>query len=76
MEEFPFPAGNLYPVNWLLNRGASSPPRVTLSRFEEAEQYLGGLGFPVNDKVIPGAQHCAFDQVGRVTEAWNEATAQ
>ncbi|WP_158619453.1 hypothetical protein [Corallococcus sp. AB011P] len=47
-----------------------------MSRFEKAEAYLGGLGVPVNDKVIPGAQHCAFDQVGRVTEVWNEATAQ
>ncbi|WP_208729620.1 alpha/beta hydrolase [Corallococcus exercitus] len=47
-----------------------------LQDIQAAEQYLGGLQFPVNDKVIAGAQHCAFDQVGRVTEVWNEATAQ
>ncbi|RKG66441.1 hypothetical protein D7V80_19750 [Corallococcus sp. CA054B] len=47
-----------------------------LQDIQAAEAYLGGLGFPVNDKVIPGAQHCAFDQVGRVSEVWNEATAQ
>ncbi|MFP2898614.1 hypothetical protein [Corallococcus sp. 4LFB] len=47
-----------------------------LQDIQAAEQYLTGLQFPVNDKVIAGAQHCAFDQVGRVTEVWNEATAQ
>ncbi|AFE06917.1 hypothetical protein COCOR_06418 [Corallococcus coralloides DSM 2259] len=47
-----------------------------LQDIQAAEEYLGGLGFPVNDKVIPGATHCQFDQVGRVSEVWNEATAQ
>ncbi|RKI42858.1 hypothetical protein D7Y27_16265 [Corallococcus sp. AB004] len=49
-----------------------------LQDIQAAEAYFGGLGFPVNDKVIAGAAHCAqpFDQVGRVTEVWNEATAQ
>ncbi|RYZ47065.1 MAG: hypothetical protein EOO72_00450 [Myxococcaceae bacterium] len=39
-----------------------------------AESYFTGLQFPVNDKVIAGAVHCAFDQIGRVSEVWNEAT--
>ncbi|MBN9683009.1 MULTISPECIES: hypothetical protein [unclassified Corallococcus] len=43
---------------------------------QDAKAYFGNLQFPVNDKVIAGAAHCAFDQVGRVTEVWNEATAQ
>ncbi|MFB1479955.1 hypothetical protein [Corallococcus sp. RDP092CA] len=43
---------------------------------QDAKAYFGGLGFPVNDKVIAGAEHCAFDQVGRVTEVWSEATGQ
>ncbi|WP_279636063.1 hypothetical protein [Corallococcus terminator] len=34
----------------------------------------GSSAAPVNDKVIAGAAHCAFDQVGRVSEVWNEAT--
>ncbi|RKH30747.1 hypothetical protein D7Y13_31030 [Corallococcus praedator] len=40
----------------------------------DAESYFTGLQFPVNDKVIAGAAHCAFDQVGRVSEVWNEVT--
>ena len=39
-----------------------------------AEDFLKGLQFPVNDKVIAGAAHCAFDQVSRVAEVWNQAT--
>ncbi|WP_255442030.1 hypothetical protein [Corallococcus sp. Z5C101001] len=47
-----------------------------LQDIQAAEAYFGGLQFPVDDKVIPGAAHCAFDQVGRVSEVWNAATAQ
>ncbi|RKH39849.1 alpha/beta hydrolase [Corallococcus sicarius] len=39
-----------------------------------AEDFLKGLQFPVDDNVIAGAAHCAFDQVGRVAEVWNQAT--
>ena len=38
-----------------------------------AEDYLKGFQFPVDDKVIAGVGHCAFDQVGRVAEVWNLA---
>jgi hypothetical protein len=43
---------------------------------QEAKAYFGGYAFPVNDKVIANAEHCAFAQVGRVAEVWEEATSQ
>jgi hypothetical protein len=34
--------------------------------------FYSGLGFPVDEKIIPDATHCAFDGHGRAMEAWSE----
>lgn len=34
--------------------------------------FYSGLGFPVDEKIIPGATHCAFDGHGRAKEVWSE----
>lgn len=33
--------------------------------------YFGGLGFPTDEKVLPGATHCAFDAHGRSKEVFS-----
>lgn len=34
--------------------------------------FYSDLGFPVDEKIIPDATHCAFDGHGRAKEAWSE----
>jgi predicted esterase len=34
--------------------------------------FYSDLGFPVDEKIIPGADHCAFDSHGRAKEVWSE----
>jgi hypothetical protein len=34
--------------------------------------FYGGLGFPVDETIIAGATHCAFDGHGRAKQVWSE----
>jgi hypothetical protein len=34
--------------------------------------FYTGLGFPVDEKILPGAVHCAFDSHARAKEVWSE----
>ena len=34
--------------------------------------FYSALGFPVDEKIIPDATHCAFDGHGRAKEVWSE----
>ena len=36
----------------------------------QAVGWFSDAGFVVETKVVPGAQHCAFDHLGRTTEIW------
>jgi hypothetical protein len=36
----------------------------------QAVGWFSDAGFPVETKLVPGAQHCAFDHLGRTTEIW------
>lgn len=36
-----------------------------------AVAWFGDAGVPLATKVIPGAQHCAFDHLGRTVEIWD-----
>jgi len=33
--------------------------------------WFGDAGFPVDTRVVAGAQHCAFDHLGRTIEVWS-----
>jgi hypothetical protein len=37
----------------------------------QAVGWFTDAGFPVDTRLIPGAQHCAFDHLGRTTEIWD-----
>jgi hypothetical protein len=43
---------------------------------EQAIPFFRGLGFPVDQKVIPGATHCAFDGHGRAAEIFESTFAK
>ncbi len=36
----------------------------------QAVGWFSDAGFPVETKLVPNAQHCAFDHLGRTTEIW------
>jgi hypothetical protein len=36
-----------------------------------AVAWFGDAGFPVDTRVVAGAQHCAFDHLGRTIEVWS-----
>lgn len=43
---------------------------------EVAIPFFGGLGFPTDTKIIPGAEHCAFDAHGRAVEVFKAALGE
>lgn len=43
---------------------------------EAAIPFFSGLGFPTDTKVIPGADHCAFDGHGRAVEVFKTALGE
>jgi hypothetical protein len=42
-----------------------------LSDIVAARNWFRGAQFFVDEKIVPGAAHCAFDHLGRTTEIWN-----
>lgn len=46
------------------------------TEIETAIPFYEGLGFPSDTKIVPGAEHCAFDGHARAVEVWNQYLAQ
>lgn len=64
----------LGPTRLFFTYNAEDP--VILEDTEQGVAYYRGLGFPLDETVLPGTEHCAFDHLGRTVEVWAEYTGQ